>query len=163
MSIKESILLERWHFFGWIGNFNCLRRNVSGCSWYHELARWVCKGVFLFFISLLAHLFKLSSIIIIGLILTVNAYNLQIIASENQPVRWTTPLGLPVVQPYRKLGRHTVSGVFLITWWKLECLSSQFHLFWSIEFQVKTSLQILTLQRETEKVLCLLLTLFFTS
>lgn len=35
--------------------------------------------------------------------------DLQIIASENQPVRWTTPLGLPVVQPYRKFGRHLVS------------------------------------------------------
>ncbi|KAK3212300.1 hypothetical protein Dsin_017006 [Dipteronia sinensis] len=49
----------------------------------------------------------------------------KVIASENQPVRWTTPLGLPVVQPYRKLGRHIV----------------------------KTSLQILTLQRETDKVM----------
>nr|CAN71736.1 hypothetical protein VITISV_011556 [Vitis vinifera] len=49
----------------------------------------------------------------------------QIIASENQPVRWTTPLGLPVVQPYRKLGRHLI----------------------------KTSLQVLTLQRETETVI----------
>ncbi|PQM39425.1 DNA-directed RNA polymerase 2 chloroplastic/mitochondrial [Prunus yedoensis var. nudiflora] len=47
----------------------------------------------------------------------------KIIASENQPVRWTTPLGLPVVQPYRKFGRHLI----------------------------KTSLQVLTLQRETEK------------
>ncbi|KAF1870050.1 hypothetical protein Lal_00017630 [Lupinus albus] len=47
----------------------------------------------------------------------------KIIASENQPVRWTTPLGLPVVQPYRKLGRHII----------------------------KTSLQILTLQQETDK------------
>ncbi|PNY05817.1 DNA-directed RNA polymerase chloroplastic/mitochondrial-like, partial [Trifolium pratense] len=47
----------------------------------------------------------------------------KVIASENQPVRWTTPLGLPVVQPYRKLGRHIV----------------------------KTSLQMLTLQRETDK------------
>lgn len=26
----------------------------------------------------------------------------KIIASQNQPVKWTTPLGLPVVQPYRK-------------------------------------------------------------
>ena len=34
---------------------------------------------------------------------------LQIIASENQPVRWTTPLGLPVVQPYFKTERHVVS------------------------------------------------------
>ncbi|BFG26451.1 hypothetical protein CerSpe_127250 [Prunus speciosa] len=49
----------------------------------------------------------------------------KIIASENQPVRWTTPLGLPVVQPYRKFGRHLI----------------------------KTSLQVLTLQRETEKVM----------
>ncbi|XP_022884193.1 DNA-directed RNA polymerase 2B, chloroplastic/mitochondrial-like isoform X2 [Olea europaea var. sylvestris] len=49
----------------------------------------------------------------------------KIIASENQPVQWTTPLGLPVVQPYRKVGRHLV----------------------------KTSLQILTLQRETEKIM----------
>ncbi|XP_075103112.1 DNA-directed RNA polymerase 1B, mitochondrial isoform X1 [Nicotiana tabacum] len=49
----------------------------------------------------------------------------KIIAMENHPVRWTTPLGLPVVQPYRKLGRHLI----------------------------KTSLQILTLQRETDKVM----------
>ncbi|KAK9277423.1 hypothetical protein L1049_006966 [Liquidambar formosana] len=49
----------------------------------------------------------------------------KVIASENQPVRWTTPLGLPVVQPYRKLGRHLI----------------------------KTSLQVLTLQRETDKVM----------
>lgn len=49
----------------------------------------------------------------------------KIIASENQPVRWTTPLGLPVVQPYRKLGKH----------------------------MIKTSLQVLTLQRETDKVM----------
>ncbi|CAN4121991.1 unnamed protein product [Withania somnifera] len=49
----------------------------------------------------------------------------KIIATENHPVRWTTPLGLPVVQPYRKLGRHLI----------------------------KTSLQILTLQRETDKVM----------
>lgn len=49
----------------------------------------------------------------------------KVIASENQPVRWTTPLGLPVVQPYRKFGRHLV----------------------------KTSLQVLTLQRETNKIM----------
>ncbi|GAB2300118.1 DNA-directed RNA polymerase 2, chloroplastic/mitochondrial [Dionaea muscipula] len=49
----------------------------------------------------------------------------KIIATENEPVRWTTPLGLPVVQPYHKSGRHLV----------------------------KTSLQILTLQKETEEVL----------
>ncbi|KAK1381019.1 DNA-directed RNA polymerase [Heracleum sosnowskyi] len=49
----------------------------------------------------------------------------KVISMENQPVRWITPLGLPVVQPYRKLGRHLI----------------------------KTSLQVLTLQRETDKVL----------
>ncbi|XP_031388098.1 DNA-directed RNA polymerase 1B, mitochondrial isoform X2 [Punica granatum] len=49
----------------------------------------------------------------------------KVIASENQPVRWVTPLGLPVVQPYRQLGRHLI----------------------------KTSLQVLTLQRETDKVM----------
>ncbi|KAL1370451.1 hypothetical protein HN51_000714 [Arachis hypogaea] len=49
----------------------------------------------------------------------------KVIATTNQAVRWTTPLGLPVVQPYRQLGRHLI----------------------------KTSLQILTLQRETDKVM----------
>ncbi|XP_024023271.1 DNA-directed RNA polymerase 2B, chloroplastic/mitochondrial [Morus notabilis] len=49
----------------------------------------------------------------------------KIIASQNEPVKWTTPLGLPVVQPYRKLGRHFI----------------------------KTSLQVLTVHRETEKVM----------
>lgn len=49
----------------------------------------------------------------------------KVIASENQPVRWMTPLGLPVVQPYRQIGRHLI----------------------------KTSLQVLTLRRETEKVM----------
>ncbi|KAL5826186.1 hypothetical protein ACOSQ4_017983 [Xanthoceras sorbifolium] len=49
----------------------------------------------------------------------------KVIASENQAVRWTTPLGLPVVQPYRQLGRHLI----------------------------KTSLQTLALQRETDKVM----------
>ncbi|XP_042452126.1 DNA-directed RNA polymerase 2, chloroplastic/mitochondrial-like isoform X2 [Zingiber officinale] len=49
----------------------------------------------------------------------------KVIASENHPVRWTTPLGLPVVQPYQKLGSH----------------------------MVKTSLQVLTLRRETDKVM----------
>ncbi|KAI3975682.1 hypothetical protein MKX01_023108 [Papaver californicum] len=49
----------------------------------------------------------------------------NVIASENHAVRWTTPLGLPVVQPYRKLGRDNI----------------------------KTSLQKLTLRRETDKVM----------
>ncbi|KAF3432249.1 hypothetical protein FNV43_RR26988 [Rhamnella rubrinervis] len=47
-------------------------------------------------------------------------YAARVIASENHAVQWTTPLGLPVVQPYRQLGRHLI----------------------------KTSLQVLTLQRE---------------
>ncbi|GAB2234210.1 hypothetical protein Droror1_Dr00003452 [Drosera rotundifolia] len=49
----------------------------------------------------------------------------KVIAIQNHAVEWTTPLGLPVVQPYRKLGRHLI----------------------------KTSLQVLTLQRETDKVM----------
>ncbi|KAK7282061.1 hypothetical protein RIF29_10573 [Crotalaria pallida] len=32
----------------------------------------------------------------------------KVIAYENQAVRWTTPLGLPVVQPYCKTERHLV-------------------------------------------------------
>ncbi|CAL5374785.1 unnamed protein product [Camellia sinensis] len=48
----------------------------------------------------------------------------KIIASENQPVRWTTPLGLPVVQPYFKTERHVI----------------------------RTSLQVLALQREGDSV-----------
>ncbi|XP_077214718.1 DNA-directed RNA polymerase 3, chloroplastic-like [Tasmannia lanceolata] len=48
----------------------------------------------------------------------------KVIASENQPVRWTTPLGLPVVQPYRKYERHLI----------------------------RTSLQVLALQRDGSSV-----------
>ncbi|KAI7727747.1 hypothetical protein M8C21_013137 [Ambrosia artemisiifolia] len=48
----------------------------------------------------------------------------KVIATENQPVRWTTPLGLPVVQPYFKTKRHII----------------------------KTSLQVLALQREGSTV-----------
>ncbi|KAK4481656.1 hypothetical protein RD792_012563 [Penstemon davidsonii] len=48
----------------------------------------------------------------------------KIIASENEPVRWTTPLGLPVVQPYFKTQRHVI----------------------------RTSLQVLALQREGDSV-----------
>lgn len=44
-------------------------------------------------------------------ILTSFTENVQVVASENEPVRWTTPLGLPVVQPYRKVGRHLVSAI----------------------------------------------------
>uniref|UniRef100_A0A6N2N6W8 DNA-directed RNA polymerase n=1 Tax=Salix viminalis TaxID=40686 RepID=A0A6N2N6W8_SALVM len=48
----------------------------------------------------------------------------KVIASEDQPVRWTTPLGLPVVQPYYKSQRHLI----------------------------RTSLQVLALQREGSSV-----------
>ncbi|KDP38713.1 hypothetical protein JCGZ_04066 [Jatropha curcas] len=48
----------------------------------------------------------------------------KVIASEDQPVRWTTPLGLPVVQPYFKSKRHLI----------------------------RTSLQVLALQREGSSV-----------
>ncbi|KAL5842149.1 hypothetical protein ACOSQ3_012752 [Xanthoceras sorbifolium] len=48
----------------------------------------------------------------------------KVVASENQPVRWTTPLGLPVVQPYCKSERHLV----------------------------RTSLQVLALQRDGDSV-----------
>ncbi|KAK9144130.1 hypothetical protein Sjap_004033 [Stephania japonica] len=55
----------------------------------------------------------------------VSCYAAKVVASENQPVQWVTPIGLPVVQPYRKLRSHSV----------------------------KTSLQTLNLRRETDKVL----------
>lgn len=85
----------------------------------------------------------------------------QIIASENQPVRWTTPLGLPVVQPYRKLGSHIVSAIEF-SWNYILNTSLKFSGFLGFLYtnkllllyglQIKTSLQILTLQRETDKV-----------
>ncbi|THG00335.1 hypothetical protein TEA_030059 [Camellia sinensis var. sinensis] len=43
-----------------------------------------------------------------GLLFNAACYAAKIIASENQPVRWTTPLGLPVVQPYFKTERHVI-------------------------------------------------------
>lgn len=49
----------------------------------------------------------------------------KIIASENETVQWTTPLGLPVVQPYRKYQRQ----------------------------MIKTSLQTLALRCESDKVM----------
>lgn len=47
----------------------------------------------------------------------------KLVASENEPVKWISPLGLPVIQPYRKPG------------WK----------------QVKTSLQTLTLRNDEDQ------------
>ena len=34
--------------------------------------------------------------------------DMQVIAAQNEPVRWTSPLGLPIVQPYVKSERHLV-------------------------------------------------------
>ncbi|KAJ3679190.1 hypothetical protein LUZ60_017201 [Juncus effusus] len=48
----------------------------------------------------------------------------KVITSENEPVRWTTPLGLPVVQPYRVSKR----------------------------VQVRTSLQMLCIRKDGDKV-----------
>ncbi|EPS72513.1 hypothetical protein M569_02245, partial [Genlisea aurea] len=49
----------------------------------------------------------------------------KIIAKTNKPVSWTSPLGLPIVQPYRHLGTRLV----------------------------KTSLQVLSLQTETNEIM----------
>lgn len=95
-------------------------------------------------------------------------------------MRWTTPLGLPVVQPYRKLGRHLVShpgelSLFLMekniyfTLFPSGCcycrnIMQAFLLFnlasWVCS-QIRTSLQVLTLQRETDKVSDLVLDFIF--
>ena len=48
--------------------------------------------------------------------LTIKLKYEQVIASQNEPVRWTSPVGLPVVQPYRKLGDHSVSIGKLSIW-----------------------------------------------
>ena len=80
----------------------------------------------------------------------------QIIASQNKAVCWTTPLGLPVVQPYRKNERHLVIALLtsLISW-RAQMVVTLLNIT-EIErhesLQVKTTLQVLTLQRETEKV-----------
>ncbi|GFZ06778.1 DNA/RNA polymerases superfamily protein [Actinidia rufa] len=59
-----------------------------------------------------------------GLLFKAACYAAKVIASENQPVRWITPLGLPVVQPYFKAERHVI----------------------------RTALQVLALQREGTSV-----------
>ncbi|KAJ8428968.1 hypothetical protein Cgig2_013935 [Carnegiea gigantea] len=33
----------------------------------------------------------------------------KVIAAKNEPVRWTTPLGLPVVQPYCRIKQHSIT------------------------------------------------------
>lgn len=44
----------------------------------------------------------------------------RVVAKANKPVEWTTPLGLPVVQPYRKKVTHSLGALpvptFMIVW-----------------------------------------------
>ncbi|CAJ1944872.1 unnamed protein product [Sphenostylis stenocarpa] len=61
----------------------------------------------------------------------------KVITSENHPVSWTTPLGLPVVQPYYKTERHLLLGN----------ATEIDH-----TLQIKTSLQFLALRREGNEV-----------
>ena len=78
---------------------------------------------------------------------------LQIIATDNHPVRWTTPLGLPVVQPYCRSERHLVSvsskatqSSFIII------LLGANNILTNDWLQIRTSLQVLALQREGNTV-----------
>jgi hypothetical protein len=51
----------------------------------------------------------LSIVVSSGIKRVLTAFNsLQMIASKNQPVKWTSPVGLPVVQPYKKYKNYTV-------------------------------------------------------
>ncbi|KAB5544703.1 hypothetical protein DKX38_012815 [Salix brachista] len=72
--------------------------------------KWVCSSENLVKILLVGHVLFTYIPKNPDLDLTVweRSYFVMVIASENQPVQWTTPLGLPVVQPYRQLGRHLV-------------------------------------------------------
>ena len=88
---------------------------------------------------------------------------LQIIATDNHPVRWTTPLGLPVVQPYCRSERHLVSvsskatqSSFIII------LLGANNILTNDWLQIRTSLQVLALQREGNTVKSLFSFLFFS-
>ena len=76
-----------------------------------SLSQFICFSFMLIFFFWL--FFYLVSIPTTEILFTFSLCILpdQIIASENEPVRWTTPLGLPVVQPYRKLGTRSVSSI----------------------------------------------------
>jgi len=54
-----------------------------------------------------------------------------VIACENQAVCWTTPLGLPVVQPYCKTERYQVSlrhiNIFSSFWYLLNWRENKRH------------------------------------
>ena len=38
----------------------------------------------------------------------------RLVAKEGQPVSWVTPLGLPVIQPYRAMHKATVKTVMQV-------------------------------------------------
>jgi hypothetical protein len=51
----------------------------------------------------------MSIFVSLGIKRDLTAFNfLQMIASKNQPVKWTSPVGLPVVQPYKKYKNYMV-------------------------------------------------------
>lgn len=76
---------------------------------FMELETKICWHMLtIFFVVCIPVLIYLFAIICFDDFGKKNLGHLQIVAMENQPVRWSTPLGLPVVQPYRKLGRHLV-------------------------------------------------------
>ncbi|KAL5183063.1 DNA-directed RNA polymerase 3, chloroplastic [Glycine soja] len=79
----------------------------------------------------------------------------KVIAFENQPVRWTTPLGLPVVQPYCKTERHlSMAQILRSTSFKqhrfIGVITTLVNL--TIDLRIKTSLQFLALRREGNAV-----------
>jgi hypothetical protein len=41
----------------------------------------------------------------------IHIYHLQLVSMQERAMSWVTPLGLPVIQPYRKVHLHTVSTV----------------------------------------------------
>lgn len=110
--------------------------------------------------------FDLLSFCVCNVIVNHQSSNAQIISAQNEAVRWTTPLGIPVVQPYRKSTTHFVSfwksSIIIAVFIALLEINELFQSmklcfsFWSI-YQVKTSLQILSVRRETDKVSYLML------
>lgn len=69
-------------------------------------------------------------------------------------MQWTTPLGLPVVQPYRILGRRLVKSqvrsiLSCTCLWGFPSYPLNTYLQW---LQIKTSIQVLTLCHDSDKV-----------
>lgn len=69
------------------------------------IMKWLshCAKVFLSSFN-----YKINCILFTPIIYFILEFE-QMITSENQQVRWATPLGLQVVQPYMKTERHLVS------------------------------------------------------